>query len=169
LRPFAGRVDHGLEIDLPALVGIGEDEGVVAQGVDEPRDAAGEVVDGSTGLVVEQLARGAGRDRLVGGNGHDTFIISTFAAGEADRIEGYERGETIDLSGVLGAFRQGRHDIEDFVQVDRVGRDYHVAIDVDGRGGPAGFVTVLELAVSPQSAQFAQGADALHEAGILIA
>ncbi len=61
---------------------------------------------------IENVIGGAGNDTIVadgsvnvlnGGGGLDTFVFNTASAANGDRIEGFQAGDKIDLSGVFGA------------------------------------------------------------------
>ncbi|MBK6959743.1 MAG: type I secretion C-terminal target domain-containing protein [Gammaproteobacteria bacterium] len=92
----------------------------------------------------DRITGGLGDDLLSGGTGDDTFIWNAGETG-ADRVVGFQNtagsgGDVLDLSALL----QGEGaDLSGYIQVNIVGSDTTLAIDVDGGGDSYGTQTIV--------------------------
>ncbi|MFN3828124.1 MAG: Ig-like domain-containing protein [Micavibrio sp.] len=90
------------------------------------------------------LIGGAGNDCLYGGNGSDTFMFLKGQNG-TDRIGDFNArdGDKIDISDVLqGAYDPLADMINQFVKIERQGRDAKLSIDADGADNGSHFTAL---------------------------
>jgi len=97
------------------------------------------------------LDGGLGADTLTGGAGADTFVFDSAALADAgggikDLIADYNfaEGDVVDLSALLGTETVAGNEAE-YVRMSGA----LLEVDVDGTGGPAGFVQIAEFAAVP--------------------
>lgn len=92
----------------------------------------------------ENFLSGAGNDCLYGGNGSDTFMFLKGQNG-TDKIGDFDvrDGDKIDISDVLqGAYDPLADMINQFVKIERQGRDAKLSIDADGADNGSHFTTL---------------------------
>ena len=86
------------------------------------------------------LDNGAGRDRSVGGDGADTYRLSTLEGGP-DTVTGFnlKEGDSFDLSPLVQDYRPGVSELDDYVRLEPRLVGTRPLVDVDGPGGEARF------------------------------
>ncbi len=94
----------------------------------------------------DKLVGGAGADTLYGGSGADTFIFDSVGTG-VDTVKDFSKsqGDKLDLSELLTAFDPTTDAINDFVKLTQNGSNMTLSVDIDGKGGSAGFTNVAVL------------------------
>lgn len=99
----------------------------------------------------DTLTGGLGVDKLAGGSGRDVFDFNNIAE-RGDKITDFERGkDVLDVRDLFGDVTSGGVDvmslIDSFVKqrYDTPSKSVVVSIDVDGAGGPAGFVDLASF------------------------
>ena len=124
--------------------GPGNDKLLGGKGSDNIVGGSGDdVITGGRGN--DRLDGGAGSDELKGGSGDDSFIIGDITGGPDTVIDYTDGDDTVELN-VLDRLGIDPSNIRVFLEIERVGSDTVVRVDVDGAAGESNFIEAAILA-----------------------
>jgi hypothetical protein len=149
----------GEDGDDTIFAGLGEDKLDGGKGNDTLKGGNGkDMLIGSDGDDVlfggngkDILICGVGKDSLKGGRGRDMYVFQQVESGENTVSDFNVRQDVIDLREifVLEAFKitgvSSFDRFEQFIQVEQIGADTQVKIDLDGQGTGTTFVSLVTL------------------------